>query len=306
MASIVVFAVCLAAIKGNYRARLYGDRAIVKVLPVADRTPEDMAAHARRMVSLENLRRASLDPRLAGLHQPLRAADPHEVIGSVPGPQVYGHVESVVDGTLSVDTVAEGSAAEATYIALAVADAYIADQGATRVIPWAAGIPTASEFHPSPLSDPRELATAVTLAVLVSVLVLVVPTAWVSKRRLAATVVVVPIALVLVLELCLTSFPVSRNVDVVVCFMVSGAFGVGAVRRPWVFLGVAFLFWEVTPVIHHGANAVTMSAAGCILAWLIGAPAGWVARSVTQGRRPHPTESSGLVSDEPIRGTGRE
>ena len=288
MASIVVFAACLAAIRGNYRARLYGDMAIVKVLPVADRTPEGMAAHARRMVALENLRRASLDPRLAGLHQPLRAGDPDEVIGSLPGPQVYAHVDSVEDGTLSVDSVAEGSAAEARSIALAVADAYIADQGASRVVPWTAGIPTGSEFHPKPLGEPWELALAVALAVLVSALVLVVPTAWVSKRRLAATVVVVLIASVVVLELWQPFPPRSEVVDVVVGAMVSGAFGVGAVRRSWIFLAVALLVWAGAPVIHHGFNAVTLSAQGCVLAWMVGAPAGWVSRSVTKGRRPTP------------------
>jgi hypothetical protein len=47
MASIAVLAACLAAIRENYRARLYCDMAIVKVLPVADRTPEGMAPGSR-------------------------------------------------------------------------------------------------------------------------------------------------------------------------------------------------------------------------------------------------------------------
>ncbi len=284
MASIVVFAVCLAAVRGNYRARLYGDAAVVKVLPVADRTPEGMATHALRLVSPEILRRASLDPRLSTLHQPLRAADPDEVIGSSPGPTVYAHVDSSA-GLSWVDSLAEGSAAEARSIALAVADAYIADQGASRVVPWTAGIPMRCEFHPKPLAEPQELAAAVALAVLASALVLVVPTEQLSLRQWMAVAVVVPIVSILVLELWQPFPPGSKVVDVVVGAVVSGAFGVGAVRRPWVFLAVALVVWAGAPVMHHGFNAVTLSAEGCVLAWIVGAPAGWVSRSVTKGRK---------------------
>jgi hypothetical protein len=246
MASILILAACLAAIKENYRAPLYGETVIIKVLPLADRTAEGMAAHARRLVSPENLRRASLDPRLAGLQQPLRAGDPDEPIGSSPGPQVCAFVSSVEDGTLSVDSVAEGSAAEARSIALAVADAYIADQGANRIVPGAAFIPTSSEFHTMPLGEPWETETAVALAVLASALVLVVPTTWVTKRRLAATLVLVPIASVLLLALR-EPFPGNILVDVVVGAMVSGAFGVGAMRRPWGFLAVVLFSLGVGP-----------------------------------------------------------
>jgi hypothetical protein len=184
MGSIVVFAACLAAIRANYRTRLYAERAIAKVLPVADRTPVDMAAHARRLVAPDNLRRASLDSQLSGLHQPLRTGDPDDAIGSSPGPQVYALVDSVQDGTLRVAcVVAEGSAAEARSIAFAVADAYISGQGASRVVPWTDRIPTGRVFHPMLLGAPWELATAVALAVLASAIILVVPTPWVSKLR---------------------------------------------------------------------------------------------------------------------------
>jgi hypothetical protein len=288
MASIVVLAALLVAIKGNYQARLFGDGAIIQVLALADRTPEGMAAHARRIVSPENLRRASLDPRLSGLHRPLRAANPDEVIGSSPGPQVYAHVDSVENGTLSIDSVAEGSAAEATFIALAVADAYIADQGASRVVPGTAGIPMRCEFQPKPLGERWELAAAVALAVLVSIVVLVVPTERLSWRQWIAVAIVGAIASVLALELW-QPFPLlGTEVDVVVGAVVSGAIGVGAVRRPWVFLAIALVVWAAAPVIHDGFNAVTLSSSGCVLGWMIGAPAGWISRSVTRRERPSP------------------
>jgi hypothetical protein len=183
MASIVVFAACLAAIRGNYRARLYGDTSVVKVLSVADRTPKGMAAHARRIASPEILSYASLDPRLSALHQPLHAGAQEEVIGSLPGPQIYVHVDSIENGTLWIASIAEGSAVEASSIALAVRDAYIADQGANRVVPWTAGIPMRCEFQPKPLAEPQELAAAMGLAVLVSALVLVVPFERISLRQ---------------------------------------------------------------------------------------------------------------------------
>jgi hypothetical protein len=240
MASIVVFAACLAAIRANYRARLYGDTAVVKVLPVADRTPEGMAAHARRMVSQEILSRALLDPRLSGLNQPLRAADPDEAIGSLPGPQVYAHVDSVEDGTLSVDSVAEGSAAEATSIALAIADAFIADEGANRVVPWTAGIPTGCTFQLRPLGEPWELATAVALAVLASSLALVVPTAWLTPWRC------MPLAVVM--RLPRVRFTVRRMMLLVAAVgVLLGAYrwnpglGIWALSLEWMALGRTFM-----------------------------------------------------------------
>jgi hypothetical protein len=289
MASIVVFAVCLAAIRGNYRARLYGDIAVLKVLSEADRSPKAMAAHARRLVSPEILRRASLDPGLSGLHQPLRAGDPHEPIGSSPGPQVYVYVNSVEEGTLWVDSIAEGSASEATSIAQAVAAAYIADQGASRVAPSTAGIPMRCEYLPKPLSEPLGLAAAMALAVLASVLVLVFPTKRLSLRQWIAVAVALPIVSVLALELFWPPFSSGGGViDVVVAAVVSVAFALGAVRRPWVFLAVALVVWAFAPVTYHGFDAVTLSAQGCVLAWMVGAPAGWISRSMTKARKPSP------------------
>lgn len=126
------------------------------------------------------------------------------------------------------------------------------------------------------------------LAVLASALVLVVPTKLLSFRRWMAVAGVVPIVLVLTLELWQPFPPGSGAIDVVVGAVVSGAFAVGAVRRPWVFLAIALLVWEGSPVMHDGFNAVTMSAQGCVLAWMVGAPAGWISRSMTKGRKASP------------------
>jgi hypothetical protein len=245
-----------------------------------------MAEHARQLASPENLRRASLDPRLSGLHQPLRAGDPREMIGSIPGPAVYIHVDSVEDGTLWVDSVAEGSPTEAWAIAWAVADAYVADQGPNRIAPGTAGISTACQFWPAPLGEPWELATALTLAALASIAVLILPLAWVTKRRLAMAAVAVPTASVFVLEEW-HFFPPGGPPDIVAAAIASAAFGVGAARRPWLFLALALLVYATAPVVHDGFNAASLSAGACILAWLIGAPAGWVSRRLAK-RKPTP------------------
>lgn len=287
MASVAVFAACLAAIRGVYRAPFYGDTVAVKVLPVAERTPEGMAAHARRFVSPEVLRRASLDSRLSSLHRPLRAAAPDELIGSRPGPMVYASVFSVEDGILWIDSETEGSRAEATSIARAVADAYVADQGTSRVVPWTVGIPLSSMTYTSLLGEPWQLAAALALAVVASALVLVGPIGRLSLRRWMTVAVAVPTAAVLALEL-LEPFLLGSEVDVVVSVVVSGAFGVGAARRPWLFLAIALVVWAGAPVMHHGFNAVTLSAQGCLLAWMVGAPAGWVSRHVPIGGKRSP------------------
>jgi hypothetical protein len=130
------------------------------------------------------------------------------------------------------------------------------------------------------------LATALTLAVLASIAVLIVPSAWVTKRRLAVAAVVVPIASVFILEEW-HFFPPGGPADIVAAAIASAAFGVGAARRPWLFLALALLIYAAAPVVHHGFNAASLSAGACILAWLIGAPAGWVSRRLSK-RKPLP------------------
>lgn len=262
MASVAVFAACLAAVHASYRARLYGDTAAVKILPVADRTAEGMAGHARRSSSPGVLRRASLDPRLSALRRPIRAADPNAEIGSSPLPQVSAFVESVEDGTLWISSVAEGSAAEATLIARAVADAYIAEEGVNRVVPWTAVIPLRCEFHTRPLGEPWQLAAALVLAVLVSSVVLVGPLERLSLRQWMGLAVAVPIVSILAVELWEPFALVGGVVDLVVGAVVLAAFGVAAVRRPWLFLAIALVAWAGGPVMYHGFNAATLSGPG--------------------------------------------
>jgi hypothetical protein len=142
---------------------------------MADRTPEIMTAHARQLVTPKILDAASLDPRLSNSHRPIHSANPDKFIQENPIPKVYVTVDSVEDGTISIDSTAEGGMGEANSVASAVADAYIRDQGPSRVMRWSAGM--RSEVVPKPLSQPWELAAAVVLSLLASALILIVPNA---------------------------------------------------------------------------------------------------------------------------------
>jgi hypothetical protein len=75
------------------------------------------------------------------------------------------------------------SEGEASSIAVAVADAYIRDQGPSRVVRWTAGIPLSSQIVPKPLSQAWELATAVVLSVLASALILIMPSGGSMKAK---------------------------------------------------------------------------------------------------------------------------
>ncbi len=282
--SILVFIACLAVIKTNYHPPLYGDSATITVLSIADRTPEGMAAHKRRLASAENLRRASLDPRLARLNRPLRVGDGAEIIGSVPGPTVYVSVRSVDNGTLLIDSVSEVSAVEARSIAAAVAAAYIAGEGATQISPVEESIPTACEFHPSPLGEPGEVVMALVLSFLASGFVLFIPAAWFSKGRLPSTLAVTLAAAVCVLEYFFFPMFLGELVGIVVAAVLLAAIGFAAARRPWVMLAVALLIWVSAPVIHDGFNSASVAGQLSVVAWVVGATAAWVTHLSVQPR----------------------
>jgi hypothetical protein len=73
-----------------------------------------------------------------------------------------------------------------------------------------------------------------------------------------------------------------KRVVIPVASVVAAVYGVGAIRRPWMFLLPLLIVQIATPGVDHPhPDVINVSAAGCYLAWIIGAPAGWVARHVT-------------------------
>lgn len=281
-----VFAICLVLIWVNYRPPLYGDGAGGAILSMADRTAEGMAVHERRLGSAENLRLAALDPRLAGLDRALRAGEMTEIIGSVPGPTVYIFIRSVDEGVLGIDAVSENSPAEAKSIALAVADAYIAELGEDHAALAPNPFPGASVFLPSALSEPGNILAALFLGGLASGFVLFAPSVWFSRRRLATTLVLTPaIALYLFEQFPLLIFPGFLGLfDLAAAAVLLAALGLGALRRPWVFLAVAILLWITAPVIFHGFNTPSLVGRFSWFAWGVGAVAGPLSRPSAPAR----------------------
>lgn len=284
--ALLVFATCLVLIWANYSPPLYGDGAEIAVWSAGDRTAEGMAGHERRLGSAENLRRAALDPRLAGLDRPLRAGEMTEIIGSVPGPAVYVFVRSVDEGVLGIDSVSENSAEEARSIALAVADAYIAELGEDHVALAPSTFPTATMFLPSSLSESRRILAALFLGGLASGFVLFAPSVWFSRRRLAMTLVLAPaVALYLFEQITPPMFPGFLGpFDLVAAPVLLATLGLGAMRRPWVFLALAILLWITAPVIFHAFNTPSLVGQFSWMAWVVGATAGYLSRPSAPAR----------------------
>ena len=83
-----------------------------------------------------------------------------------------------------------------------------------------------------------------------------------------------------------------RMVIPVAC-VVAAVYGLGAMRRPLMFLLPLIAVWIVTPQVDHPTHdVINTSAAGCFIGWMIGAPAGWMSRRFT-----------GHQQDEPIAGS---
>jgi hypothetical protein len=79
---------------------------------------------------------------------------------------------------------------------------------------------------------------------------------------------------------------------ILVASVVAGAAGVVAVRRPWAMFALPFVIWVAMPTVDHpGVDVLYLSARGCFLGWIIGAPAGWISRLLTRPRSSLPVVS---------------
>jgi hypothetical protein len=75
-----------------------------------------------------------------------------------------------------------------------------------------------------------------------------------------------------------------KRIVVPVACIVAVFYGIEAMRHPWAFLVPLVGASMLAPRVDHPSqDVVNGSAARCLVAWMIGAPAGWVARHV--GRR---------------------
>lgn len=70
-----------------------------------------------------------------------------------------------------------------------------------------------------------------------------------------------------------------KRVVIPVASVAAAVYGVGAMRRPLLFLLPLLAAWMATPGVDHPPHdVINVSAAGCFVGWLIGAPAGWISR----------------------------
>jgi hypothetical protein len=273
MAGLATFASLLVAIRGSYAPPLYCEATQLLVIPRADRNPEDMEAHARRLESPRLLADASADPCLAPLRRPLRTPGPHEFLDAATGPATSSRVVSAADGTIAVEGMG-GSEVEARQIADAMVAAYIRQQGAGRVARPATGRYVHSMVLPRPLSEPWQVVSAVVLAAVASWGVIVVPLRRPSRWTVAAAVFV---------GVAVTH----SQIYIFASAVAAGVFALGGIRHPWIFLAVVLLLQIALPTVYDSSAHDLFT--GCLAGgWLLGAISGGALRGI-RGGVPDPT-----------------
>ena len=71
-----------------------------------------------------------------------------------------------------------------------------------------------------------------------------------------------------------------------VASLVAAAYGIGAMRRPLMFLSPLLAVWIATPEVGHPIHdLINVSAGSCFLGWIIGASAGWMSLRFTGVKR---------------------
>jgi hypothetical protein len=74
-----------------------------------------------------------------------------------------------------------------------------------------------------------------------------------------------------------------KRVVIPIASIVAAIYGLGAMRRPLLFLTPLILVWIATPQVDHPRpDLINVSTIGCFLGWIIGAPAGWIYRHLTK------------------------
>jgi hypothetical protein len=78
-----------------------------------------------------------------------------------------------------------------------------------------------------------------------------------------------------------------KRVVIPVASIVAAVYGLGAIRRPLVFLFPLLVAWIATPVVDHpDLDVINVSAVGCYLGWVFGAPVGWISRGLPVSSEP--------------------
>jgi peptidoglycan/LPS O-acetylase OafA/YrhL len=81
-----------------------------------------------------------------------------------------------------------------------------------------------------------------------------------------------------------------KRVVIPIASVVAAAYGLGSMSRPLAFLAPLLVAWIVTPQVDHPRpDFINVSAGGCALGWIIGAPAGWISRCLTRPSNSPPS-----------------
>ena len=164
MLAFVAFAILLTMIKDAYQPRIYGLDVVLEVVLPADRNETAMNTHVRRLTSPAILKAALSDRRLSSLWRFRDAKNAQAVLERM----TSARVTSVEKGMFSI-YAESASEDEANAVADAVADAYIRDQGPSRVVRSDGGFHSCTA---STLDMPWKVAVATILAFLASASIL--------------------------------------------------------------------------------------------------------------------------------------
>jgi hypothetical protein len=96
-----------------------------------------------------------------------------------------------------------------------------------------------------------------------------------TVRRLMAAVALAALASMAVAEVCRGVSDPGMRLDVLEACLISAAYGVGSMRRPLMFLVPLLVFLPATML---PLSVISLTATGCDVAWIIGAPIGWFLR----------------------------
>jgi hypothetical protein len=100
-----------------------------------------------------------------------------------------------------------------------------------------------------------------------------------TVRRAMAVVALAALLSLAVANVCREYPSTEHRVAILVASVVAGAYGLAAMRRPWVFLAPLVVVWAVAPTVDHPSfDVFNLSGGACFLGGIIGGSVGLISR----------------------------